>query len=232
MREWLRGLSYRTEFAIVMVAAFGLALAGTIQMLLSPEWWSNPQRTFTNAGLLLNLIFEVGVGLLLGAFLSLRGWSGAQVGLSPARPWSRALLTTPLVALGLLLASYAGYWLLAFAAFHVSPYLLWGAPRAAPHLPLVTVLAVALVNAPFEELFECGYVISSLRERLGVTRAVNISAGLRVALHLYQGPIGVLSITPFALIAAYWFARTKRLAPLIVAHGMQDFIGLALSSWH
>jgi len=60
----------------------------------------------------------------------------------------------------------------------------------------------------------------------GDIRAVNISAGIRVAYHLYQGPMAVLAIVPYARIAAVWFARTKRLAPLIVAHALMDFIAL------
>lgn len=229
MRFLIRSLSFRAEFAIVIIAAFGLGLVGTIQVLVSPH-----AARFTNAGFLRGLIFEVVVGGLLWQFLRLRGWSAEQVGLPPVRPSLRGLLTTTLVALGLMLAAVVSYWILAITALSVSSELALMAwtlhPQIAPNLSTLTVLAVAVINAPFEEVFECGYVISSLRERLGVTKAVNISAGLRIALHLYQGPIGVLSITPFALIAAYWFARTRRLAPLIVAHALVDFTGLLLAS--
>jgi uncharacterized protein len=229
MRGWIRSLSFRAEFAIVVVAAFGLAVVGIIQVLVSPR-----AARFTNVGFLRGLIFEVVVGCLLWQFLRLRGWTAEQVGLPPVRPSRRALLTTTLVALGLMLAAQVSYWILAITVLSVSSdlaQLAWTLhPRVAPNLSTLTVLAVAVINAPFEEVFECGYVISSLRERLGVTTAVNVSAGIRIALHLYQGPIGVLSITPFALIAAYWFARTRRLAPLIVAHALVDFTGLSLAS--
>ena len=143
---------------------------------------------------------------------------------------------TPLVGLGLLLAAYLSYAVLVIAVASVWPSIVWQSVPArlqlvAPDLPTATVVATALINPVFEEVFVCGYVVSSLRERLGVANAVNISAGIRVAYHLYQGPLGLLSITPFALIAAIWFARTRRLAPLIFAHALADFIGLSLASW-
>jgi membrane protease YdiL (CAAX protease family) len=235
MRKWIRRLPFQGEFAIVIFAAFGLPLASTIRLLLTPQWWLHGAPSITSAALLSTLIFEVVVGSLLWQLLVLRGWARAQVGLSPVHPWSRALLTTPLAALGLALAAYVTYAILALATVRMWPELVWQAwthrPRVAPGLPITTVLAVSLINPVFEEVFVCGYVVSSLRERLSVAKAVNVSAGIRVAYHLYQGPMGVLSITPFALIAAIWFGRTRRLAPLILAHALVDFTGLSLGSW-
>ena len=60
---------------------------------------------------------------------------------------------------------------------------------------------------------------------------MNVSAGIRVAYHHYQGPMAVLGIVPFALILTIWFARTRRLAPLIVAHAIVDFVGFAVASY-
>jgi membrane protease YdiL (CAAX protease family) len=228
MREWIRGLPFRSEFAIIFVAAFGWPLVGAILSLLTPR---SHGVVFTQTMLLHTLLIEALVGSMLWQILVLRGWTGAQLGLSRVLPWGQEILTTSLVALGLALASYLIYATLLFAAASVRPGLfdlaLQYAPRAAPGLPITTVLAAALINPVFEEVFVCGYVVSSLRERLGVAAAVNISAGIRVAYHLYQGPMAVLAIVPYALIAALWFARTKRLAPLIVAHALMDFIALS-----
>ena len=78
----------------------------------------------------------------------------------------------------------------------------------------------------FEELFVCGYLISALKEKRGFAMAVNASAALRISYHLYQGTIGVLTIVPMGLIFAYWYARTGRLWPLIVAHATMNLIAL------
>jgi membrane protease YdiL (CAAX protease family) len=234
MRQWIQGLSFPGEFAIVMVAAFGPLLAGTVLVLLSPEQWLHGgPPPITNARLLRTLVFELLVGSLLWSVLKVRGWTGAQFGLAPVRPVSQELLTTPVVALGLALAAYAAYAIVAIVAATMWPEAVRQAVErrfGAPHIPMATVLAVALVNPVFEEVFVCGYVVSSLRERLGVANAVNVSAGLRVACHLYQGVTGVLAITPFALIAATWFGRTRRLAPLVLAHALMDLLALSLAS--
>lgn len=236
MREWLRSLSFRGEFAIVFCAAFGLALAASILALWAPEQWLHGGPLITNKRLVRTLTFEVVVGPLLWRLLVLRGWTATRVGLAPVGPWRRELAKTPLVGLGLALAAYASYVVLVMAVASVWPNLVWQSVPArlhlvAPGLPTTTVVATALINPVFEEVFVCGYVVSGLQDRLGPAKAVNVSAGIRVAYHLYQGPLGLLSITPFALIAAIWFARTKRLAPLIFAHALVDFIGLSLASW-
>jgi membrane protease YdiL (CAAX protease family) len=67
------------------------------------------------------------------------------------------------------------------------------------------------------------------KDRVGVTTAVNVSAAIRVFYHFYQGAVGVVGIAPMALLFAYWFARTGRLWPLIVAHALTDFWALAAS---
>jgi membrane protease YdiL (CAAX protease family) len=233
MREWVRGLSWRVEFAIVMIGAFGLPLIGTVLVFVDPERWLRGAPLLTNARLLRTVIFELGVGSILWRVLTWRGWTRERVGLVERYPRVRALGATPVAALGLLVASYATYALLLFLAEYLSPGFVRNAAArrlVAPHLPMATVIVGSLVNPVFEEVFVCGYVISALRERLGASTAVNVSAAIRVAYHLYQGIIGVLSITPFALIGATWFARTRRLIPLVLAHALIDFAGLWFGS--
>src|SRR5215472_673882 len=106
MREWLRALSSRAELAIVLLAAFGLALVSTVRLLLTPEWWLHGAPPITNRQLVHTLIFEVVVGSMLWKVLLLRGWTRAKVGLSPVRTWSGELPSTLLQALGLVVAAY------------------------------------------------------------------------------------------------------------------------------
>jgi membrane protease YdiL (CAAX protease family) len=130
-------------------------------------------------------------------------------------------------------AIFVGYYLF-YAALFMTVASVW--PRfqqiaqathlVAPGLTWATTLAASLINPVFEEVFVCGYVISALKARRGLTTAVNVSAGVRVSYHFYQGAVGVIGIAPMALLFAYWFARTGRLWPLIVAHALQDFVGL------
>lgn len=163
---------------------------------------------------------------VLALFLRARGWTLQRLGLAPS--WRDSGL-----GVALALASYVGYALLWIVTISLWPRV--GQVARATHLiggtlQWLNVLLVSLVNPVYEEVFLCGYVVAALRERVGVTAAINASAGLRVFCHFYQGALGVLGIVPMALLFAYWYARTARLWPLIVAHAILDLAGLAAST--
>ncbi|MDQ2750113.1 MAG: CPBP family intramembrane metalloprotease, partial [Actinomycetota bacterium] len=59
-------------------------------------------------------------------------------------------------------------------------------------------------------------------------RALAASAVLRGSYHLYQGFGGFLGNMVMGLIFGYWFQRTRRVMPLVIAHFLLDavsFIG-------
>ena len=89
------------------------------------------------------------------------------------------------------------------------------------------VFLVSIVNGIFEELFVAGYIITALTARRGMWMAINVSVVVRLLYHLYQGPIGVLTIVPMGLLYGYVYSRTRQLWPLIVAHVLIDIIGLS-----
>jgi uncharacterized protein len=225
MSRWLRGLSFRTEFAIVIVGAFGLPLAGAISVLLQPE---KHGPHITNAGLLVGSIADAVVGLLLWQFLRLRGWTTAQAGLSPGTWWSQEFLTTPLAVLALVLLFAIATFESARLVLRVWPNLFLSSPgrlTLAPDLRMTNIAVGCLINALYEEVFVCAYVVSSLSARIGVARAVSVSTAIRVSYHLYKGvAIAVLTVVPIGVMFAIWFARTKRLSPLILAHATIDFV--------
>jgi uncharacterized protein len=226
LRDWIRGLSGRSEFLLTVLIAFGLVIPRSVVALIEPQrLFEGGGAPITDRALFGTVIYELALLLVLGAFLRLRGWTLARLGISPA--WRDSA-----IGLGLALAAYAGY-----AALWIATASLWpqiGEIGAATHLvaPDIgwpSIVLVSLVNPVFEELFVCGYVIVALREKRGVSTAtaINVSAAIRVFCHFYQGAVGVLAVVPIALIFAYWFARTGRLWPLIVAHAALDFAGLA-----
>ena len=57
--------------------------------------------------------------------------------------------------------------------------------------------------------------------------AFNVSLALRVPSHLYQGPLGVIPIAVMAIVFTLVYVKMGRLWPVIVAHGLLDFVGLA-----
>jgi len=68
-------------------------------------------------------------------------------------------------------------------------------------------------------------------QRLGIGVAGVLSAGLRLMLHAYQGPLAIVTIVPFAVLFTVSYIQTRRLWPVVVAHAFQDVLSLGLLGW-
>ena len=97
-------------------------------------------------------------------------------------------------------------------------------------LPVLVLSAIR--HAVLEEVIVVGYLFERLRE-LGwsVAAIVVTSALLRGSYHLYQGIGPFIGNVIMGLIFGYAYTRTRRVMPLVVAHGLLDiagFVGFAL----
>jgi membrane protease YdiL (CAAX protease family) len=88
-----------------------------------------------------------------------------------------------------------------------------------------TVVGVALLNPVFEEFLYLGYVANVLRRHGSI--ALVASVAVRVALHLYQGPMAFVSILPVGIVFSSYYLGTGRLWPVIAAHTLLDAIAFA-----
>jgi membrane protease YdiL (CAAX protease family) len=91
------------------------------------------------------------------------------------------------------------------------------------------LLLQAAQNALLEEVVVVGYLLTRLRQ-IGWSdrQALGASALLRGSYHLYQGLGGFVGNLVMGLIFAWWFQRTRRVVPLVVAHFLLDtfaFVG-------
>ncbi len=87
------------------------------------------------------------------------------------------------------------------------------------------LLLSAVENALVEEIIAVGYLMTRLRDlRWGPWAAVAASAALRGTYHLYQGFGQALGNAAMGAIFAWWFQRTGRLWPLLVAHMLLDVV--------
>lgn len=105
---------------------------------------------------------------------------------------------------------------------------------ALPHVwwAIPVLILSAIQNAVLEEVVVVGYLITRLRE-LGRSTVfvVATSALLRGSYHLYQGFGAFVGNAVMGVVFALFFLRTRRIAPLIVAHSILDivsFVGYAL----
>jgi membrane protease YdiL (CAAX protease family) len=87
----------------------------------------------------------------------------------------------------------------------------------------------AAQNGILEEIVVVGYLLTRLRQMgWSDTRALGASAVLRGSYHLYQGWGGFFGNLVMGLIFGWWFQRTRRVLPLVIAHTLLDafsFVG-------
>lgn len=95
----------------------------------------------------------------------------------------------------------------------------------------VLILA-ALKNAILEEVVAVGYLMTRLRQ-LGweLPAIIAASSVLRGSYHLYQGYGMAVGNMAMGAVFAWWYHRTGRVMPLVIAHALLDivsFVGYAL----
>lgn len=217
----------------------------------------SPTAVISDGALWGTILFELIAFSLLVPFLRARGWTLARLGIRPSLRgclhccmlafaayvlyvgfaelvvglWpavARALVERRIVSEGL-------SWTTVIVASVINPFyeeiFVCGYVISALSGARVGA-AVVLSRAPVEGRLESLGIEAANTHPLAVQAvslavAVNVSAAIRLSYHLYQGVAGVLAIVPLALLFGIWFARTRQLWPLIVAHAILDFIALA-----
>ena len=92
-------------------------------------------------------------------------------------------------------------------------------------LTLPVALLVSVVNGAYEEFFLTRYLISALSAS-GAAIAIGVSALVRLMYHLYQGPVGALSVVGFGLVVSVFYWRYREIWPVMFAHMFADFVAL------
>ncbi|HKC28064.1 MAG TPA: type II CAAX endopeptidase family protein [Jatrophihabitans sp.] len=88
-----------------------------------------------------------------------------------------------------------------------------------------TLILEACQQGFSEEVIVAAYLLTRLRQ-LGWTnsRALVAASVLRGSYHLYQGYGGFIGNAVLGLIFGWWFQRTRRVWPLIIAHSLIDAV--------
>ncbi len=88
-----------------------------------------------------------------------------------------------------------------------------------------TLILDALQQGASEEIVVAAYVLTRLRQ-LGWSDSRALAAGalLRGSYHLYQGYGGFVGNAVMGLIFGWWFQRTRRVWPLVIAHFVIDAV--------
>jgi membrane protease YdiL (CAAX protease family) len=210
VKQFIRSLSAPAEFCLVLLIGFGGSIAF--------EAWSMAHRhvVVINDGPVLSTLvqelLELAVILWIGR---IRGWSISTFGwrISWKGTAGGFLLFATVTTVKILLS---------IAMFAIHPERP-GFVVAGLTVPVIILLTV--INPFFEELLEAGYFIHALR-KYGMWPVVLASSLFRGILHLYQGFNGAAAIFAGGVFigVAYW--RWRQLWPLVVAHALDDFLGL------
>jgi membrane protease YdiL (CAAX protease family) len=181
---------------------------------------------------LVGIAFALVPALLALYLLTRDGIPASAIGVDRRRPGgdlARGALLAAVVGVPGLLLYLVAYQLGISATIVPS-----GLPDAWWRIP-VLVLSAAM-NATLEEVVVVGYLITRLRQLgRGPWWALGISAVLRGAYHLYQGFGAFVGNGIMGLLFGWFFLRTRRVMPLIVAHTLLDvvaFVGYTALSGH
>jgi membrane protease YdiL (CAAX protease family) len=239
-----RRRALRVEVVIVLAVTYGIsAVAAVLQLadavlrdLSAQKIPLNPRRSYFDLidfGLNLAWVTELIAWGALAVYLLWRsGFGPARIGLGRFR-WRADLLG------GLGLAALIG---LPGLGLYVAARTLGMNTEVIPsgvadtwwRLPMLA--AAAFANGWAEEVIVIGYLLTRLRQlRVGPAVAVVCSSLLRGAYHLYQGFGAGLGNVAMGLVFGSVWARTGRLWPLVIAHGLIDtvaFVGYALLAGH
>ena len=225
MKQFVQALSGRAEFLIVVLGSIGLSLLSNLQLVLDPAL-ADRLPPFTNEALVSNAIYELFVLVWLGAFMRARGWTLERFGFA---------VTLRDTSIGVLLAIivFCAVWFIDQALGSVAPAMLESARRfdkVSGELDIWTILLSSAVDSVFEELFVCAYVISALKEKRRAAFALNVSIALRVGCHVYQGLYGVLIGGALGFVFGYWYLKSGRIWPLLIAHFVLQAVELVMLS--
>ena len=216
----IRRLPRWVEVVLVLVFCFGHSVVISVLQFTG----TGPARLveFADAPVIELVVFEVVIGGVCIGLLCLRYfkiWEAVNF-----KPTIKGVAG----AVGLFLATYVLYTIFYNLIYLAFGFKVTGTPLSITvSLPVIVLLS--FVNPIFEEVFVVGYLFERLRN-INPALIIAISVLIRVSYHLYQGWIGIISVTPMAILFAVTYWKTRNLFPLVLSHTMLDFTGLVAAS--
>jgi membrane protease YdiL (CAAX protease family) len=211
-------MSPTSECCLVLGIALGLPIASALDQAVRGTALT-PLSNGAVAGL---CTYELVALLLIAYILRSRGWSRSDLTIAPSPGGT-------LWGILLLVVSVLAYWAAAvLVRLLTGSFAFAEGARVDVSASLPWIVMLSLINPVFEESMTVAYLMRYLRER-GPVVAVGASSLLRVLYHLYQGPVALVGVLPLAVVFAAFYWSRRQLWPLLVAHALGDFIGVALA---
>jgi membrane protease YdiL (CAAX protease family) len=209
LRKAIQNMPDAGEFALVIGVSFGYST----WLAITDLFLESHGIVWSDLTIIQVLLRKVAQMLVVAFVLTIRGWGLHQIGFRLS--WSAVLAGVPV-----LLSYWVLYVAASFLALRFYPLALDPHAAIIPQASVGLVLAETLVNSVFEESLVCGYVVSVLACR-GVVLSITVSALIRMAYHLYYGPMVLIVILPMGLLFSLVYWKWRNLWPLITAHALQ-----------
>jgi len=164
--------------------------------------------------------------LLLWYVLHQQGRSWNDIGWKPS--WWDVRRGIALLAVSMVVSATAAYGFQLLYRSYAGHYLESRSMRGILGFGISALsIAFVLLNPVFEEMIVRAYTMS---EVMGVggsrTIAVLVSVTLQMSYHLYQGLLSCIALAAVFTVFSIYFARTRRIAPIILAHFCFDAYAL------
>jgi len=216
------------DLGLVFLIGFVPLVTGAVYRLFVPI---EPTQYSTNYGFSTGLVHEVGVLVLWFTLFRRQNRSLNDIGLNfhwLDLPKGMGLFV--LSSLASILVSYATQYV---HFFWTGSYLQFRDPQTIFAGASTTLFVLYIIAAPiFEETLVRGYLMTEL---IGLSCPVWLAALASIALqtsyHLYYGVAGALSVGGGFTVCAIYFAKSRRLMPVLLSHFLWDVAATYLT-WH
>lgn len=202
------------DIIVLALIFFGHAIYSStvwfLQIQAQPELLQEP--VFDNAANWWTIIQELALLTVAGIYLHIRRFDWTRLNMALGRST---------IALAALLVVSAG------VVADALDWVLYGSLQQYSMAWQPSLLAVALVNGFYEELFFMGLIYAVRDSQLKIALAFSLL--VRFAFHTYQGLESALIITSMGVVFMWYRAKIQYLVPFFLAHAVFDVFGLSLS---
>jgi CAAX protease family protein len=214
----------RLELGVVLLLAFSPGILGLLLLGLGPQGSAEVEAELVPSlvGIIFQLFLSWSPVLVIGYLLarSREGWRG--IGLTRFRPGDvgmGAVLWAASFVLVIVLAQLFQYFGQREVDFLSEGLPLW--------FRVVQAVSIAVTAGVTEEIVVRGYAQTRLEQlRVSTATILVVPTLLWGVLHVYQGLGAAMTIFGLGLMYAWYYHRTRRLWPLILAHTLFDMTQL------
>ena len=212
-----------TDLGLVLLVAFAISILGSIIRAFHPG-----PLNYSNARLLLGVVDEAIPLVLLFVLLKRQGRSLHDLGFSFrwADRWTDVLKAAGLTVAAFF-ALYVGTVAIRFLyySFTLHSFIDSGPRNNFSATSVWLILPFMVLNGFHEEIIVRGYLMTEWIELRGSARMAGfISLAVQTSYHLYYGVYGALTVGCGLSVFAIYYAKSRRLMPVILAHIFWDLI--------